>query len=300
MTSANFHRPLSRIRWRAGRVGMSRSEAVANAEAKLVEIKEAVLVDCDKDLSRLDLWAFGDEPDGIEDQNGAYEAAQNIAAIIGTFGYDALGRAAFGLCEQLSGEGRPGPAFDLAVKAHVAAMTQLREMQEDPALLHAVEGLASLRTAAALGEGPEVGALARVVFASLSTGAAGEFLADARALAAAIGAESQDLGITGLMLCHAGWFLHWIEGDPASLAKLYASLLLDGRQSRIKVLDVAGSPQRRFSAWRTVSAESGGAQAALLGQTRAGFSPHDLNPKAACALLEAFAALGEGAAAGKA
>ncbi|MBU7578938.1 MAG: BLUF domain-containing protein [Porphyrobacter sp.] len=68
-------------------------------------------------------------------------------------------------------------------------------------------------------------------------------------LAARARGRNRSLGITGMLLFEDGCFLQSLEGPPAALSKLWASIQRDGRHNHIEVLSEHIATARLFSEW---------------------------------------------------
>ncbi len=56
-------------------------------------------------------------------------------------------------------------------------------------------------------------------------------------------------GVTGLVLYDENRFFQWLEGPPASLARVWSSISRDPRHTEIEALSVHAAPTRLFSQW---------------------------------------------------
>ena len=133
--SATFSRPKNNLAWRAGRKGVSRTEAVARADGKVEEIRAESLAYIDANLESLTrlMAAAAVEPPSIEK---LYDAGAAIADTAGVFGLAPMGRAAHSLCELLSQFEQAGCWKPEPVQLHVSALLVLRRgpaSDSDPA-----------------------------------------------------------------------------------------------------------------------------------------------------------------------
>lgn len=98
-------------------------------------------------------------------------------------------------------------------------------------------------------------------------------IADLRELAAQAKARNRSLGVTGMLLYDRGRFFQTIEGPPASLKILWASISADTRHTDIEILSEHIIPARLFGAWDLMSYHGDEVDNATSYQARAS---HDL------------------------
>jgi methanogenic corrinoid protein MtbC1 len=72
---------------------------------------------------------------------------------------------------------------------------------------------------------------------------------DLEMLVASAKARNRSLGVTGMLLYDGGHFLQTLEGPPAALDQVWASVQRDPRHSGIEVLSQHIVPARLFSGW---------------------------------------------------
>jgi methanogenic corrinoid protein MtbC1 len=70
-----------------------------------------------------------------------------------------------------------------------------------------------------------------------------------RALHQAASARNRAEGVTGVVLYDEQRFFQWIEGPPASLARIWSSISQDPRHTDIEAISVHAAPTRLFSQW---------------------------------------------------
>ena len=103
-----------------------------------------------------------------------------------------------------------------------------------------------------------------MVYQLIYTSAATEALDDfaLREIAQISSYNNQELGITGLLLFHAGSIMQVLEGDEMSVCALYAKVKRDPRHTGCMILSTRGASQREFSNWfmgyKNVSEREGG------------------------------------------
>lgn len=89
--------------------------------------------------------------------------------------------------------------------------------------------------------------IASLTYKSIATAAPGE--SDIDALVTQARARNRALGVTGMLLFENGAFLQTIEGPPAAVDTLWASIQRDGRHKHIEVLSQHMVAARLFSDW---------------------------------------------------
>ena len=91
--------------------------------------------------------------------------------------------------------------------------------------------------------------LHRAIYASRAVGVSSSNL---MALSEILGASQRNnvsRGLTGMLLAHDGWFLQVLEGQKASIDRLFADLEGDSRHVEIRMLSYDLIDQAEFSQW---------------------------------------------------
>jgi hypothetical protein len=123
-----FTAPVNRLKWRVSDKGVSRSDAVRQAERNLTSIKDEGLAFVDQSLDQLERLFAASKTLSDEVAPALYETSNAIAGIAAVFGLEAMGKAAYSLCELLAGFETSGLFSRQAVKAHLDAMRILRSL----------------------------------------------------------------------------------------------------------------------------------------------------------------------------
>lgn len=66
--------------------------------------------------------------------------------------------------------------------------------------------------------------------------------------------RNAQLAVTGALVCTASYFIQFIEGPPASIAALKASIMRDPRHDDVRTVSTDALDQRRFADWRLAHA----------------------------------------------
>lgn len=96
-------------------------------------------------------------------------------------------------------------------------------------------------------------------------------------------------GLTGLLLCHGGWFVQALEGPASAVSATYGRILVDPRHHSPQVLVSSPATERAFPQWSMCARRLSPLNAAVIGLLRAGapFDPRGLDGDDALALLSA-------------
>ena len=78
--------------------------------------------------------------------------------------------------------------------------------------------------------------------------------------------RNQHEGLTGLMVYNDDRFFQWLEGPPASIARVWSSISRDPRHSDIEAISVHSAPSRLFGNWN-LKLSTGPSDALLRGVT---------------------------------
>lgn len=109
--------------------GIAVNHAVARAETNLGAARDDYVADVDRNLARLEaLLPPSARPPAPDAASEAYLRANEVAGIAGVGGLDAVGKAAFSLCELLDRMNASGRWNGEAVSVHMAAIKLLRGM----------------------------------------------------------------------------------------------------------------------------------------------------------------------------
>ncbi|MEL7445991.1 MAG: BLUF domain-containing protein [Pseudomonadota bacterium] len=100
--------------------------------------------------------------------------------------------------------------------------------------------------------------------------------ADLRELSWQARERNRSLGVTGMLLYDRGRFFQTLEGPPASLKPIWASIRRDSRHSDIEILSEHIIPARLFGAWNLLSYHGDEDTDSTLDRAKAG---HHLTPK---------------------
>ena len=111
--------------------GVPLAEALARADANLEEIRPPSVAHIDALLAALPARASAEPHAG--EVEGLYGTAKELAGLAGVFGLEALGRAAYSLCELLDIQRAGGGWSAAAVTVHLEGLRLLR--QEDSGAL---------------------------------------------------------------------------------------------------------------------------------------------------------------------
>lgn len=85
--------------------------------------------------------------------------------------------------------------------------------------------------------------------------------------------------ITGLLCTCEGHFVQLLEGAPAEVARLYATIRQDPRHHEVRTLHEAAGPSRYFADWRMALVEAGRAEFAWLLTHFEARPPHVAQPQ---------------------
>jgi hypothetical protein len=99
--------------------------------------------------------------------------------------------------------------------------------------------------------------------------------------------NNRRVGVTGLLLVHAGWFIQALEGPAEAVMTTYGRILNDRRHHQPSVLSAGPVGQRAFGDWHMCARTLTPADDAILDtlNQRSVFDPVKLNPDAALRLL---------------
>ena len=122
-----FTTPANRLAWRVGDKGVSRPEAVKQARENLQSIKQDGIAAIDKSLDQLDQLFNAPDLSSEATLQALYEHSDAIASVAALFDFEPMGRAAYSLCELLSGFGASTVFSHSAIKAHLGALHVLRQ-----------------------------------------------------------------------------------------------------------------------------------------------------------------------------
>lgn len=125
---AKFSKPTNRLAWRVGDKGLSRAEAVSQAEKNLKSISHAGLAVLDENLDQLECLFAAAQPRPETALQDMYATSNAIAGVAGVFDLANLGRAAYSLCDLLAGFETSGAFNASAVRAHLDALRVLRRL----------------------------------------------------------------------------------------------------------------------------------------------------------------------------
>lgn len=99
--------------------------------------------------------------------------------------------------------------------------------------------------------------------------------------------NNREVGVTGLLLVHEGWFVQALEGPAEAVMTTYGRIVVDPRHSDAKVLQAGPAEAREFARWnmcaRGVNPTDDAITAALT--LRDGFDPERFSGPAALRLL---------------
>lgn len=76
--------------------------------------------------------------------------------------------------------------------------------------------------------------------------------------------NNRDLGLTGLLLAHNGWFLQSLEGGAAAVMTTYRRILDDPRHESSRVISAGPIEKRDFGDWNMCARGMGAADDAIL------------------------------------
>jgi hypothetical protein len=145
--TVRFIKPQNRLAWRAGKKGLSRSQAVFQAGVNINTIREPTIAYIDENIDALH-ELFGVALTTREPPMQAlYDASNAIAGTAALFGLDALGKGAFSLCEVLAYLEDSGRWSAPAVKVHLEGLRLMRQLQPgsgDEAAAMILDNLAAL------------------------------------------------------------------------------------------------------------------------------------------------------------
>jgi hypothetical protein len=101
--------------------------------------------------------------------------------------------------------------------------------------------------------------------------------------------NNREVGITGLLLVHQGWFIQALEGSAQAVTETYLHLFDDPRHENLQVLIRGSVEGREFGDWNMCARRLSAADDALLDamEQRKVFDPQRLSPRFALRLLKA-------------
>jgi hypothetical protein len=138
--AVRFLKNVNRLTARVGRRGVSRADAVAQAEANVQTLKDSGVARVDALIETLKSLVSGAPSDPTAVCRSIYDAANSLGGIAGVFGFPAMGRAAYGLCDLMDLFEAGGPINLKALGVHLNAL----ELFRHPASLSDAEVTATL------------------------------------------------------------------------------------------------------------------------------------------------------------
>ena len=128
--------------------------------------------------------------------------------------------------------------------------------------------------------------------------AAGLSQADVEAILSASALNNSRVGVTGMLLFNAGYFLQMLEGDRGEVTRTFCRIAQDHRHQDIELLSATAAPARLFSEWdmRYVSLKGVVGDLLKTYQSQGNFDPYDMSDRAAEDFCQACAGLQNAAA----
>lgn len=101
--------------------------------------------------------------------------------------------------------------------------------------------------------------------------------------------NNRQVGVTGLLLVHQGWFVQALEGAAAAVMTTYGRITQDTRHAEPRVLDAGPVEARSFGDWNMCARGLSAADDAILAtlEARDAFAPDAITGRAALRLLQA-------------
>jgi transcriptional regulator with XRE-family HTH domain len=132
---------------------------------------------------------------------------------------------------------------------------------------------------------PEPGHLVRLIYFSTATDQGGLAGIIEEIEKVSLGRNLR-LGISGCLAAIQGRFMQALEGDPAAVQEVYASICADPRHYGLVVVENRAISHRRFGDWAMCARLSGAEELAKADPTQAqGFRPEQLSPAACLGVL---------------
>ncbi|MBI1197599.1 MAG: hypothetical protein GC203_07040 [Phenylobacterium sp.] len=102
-------------------------------------------------------------------------------------------------------------------------------------------------------------------------------------------ARNREVGLTGLLLVHDGWFVQALEGAAEAVMTTYRRILDDPRHDDLKLLSAGPADAREFGDWNMCARRLSAADDAILDALaqREAFRPATLSGAGALRLLKA-------------
>jgi hypothetical protein len=131
--------------------------------------------------------------------------------------------------------------------------------------------------------------LHRLIYASRQSIAPGDLDHEVGEIVRASIARNREVGLTGLLLVHDGWFVQALEGAAEAVMTTYRRILDDARHTDEKVLSAGPAQARAFGDWNMCARRFSAADDAILDALaqRQAFHPAALSGAAALRLLKA-------------
>ncbi len=145
------HNPLAKMVQKTG--GKEVAKAIEDAAANLESIRDSTVAAVDADIAAVEKLLGGDGRPAQGDLQKAYRQCNAIAGIAGSCGLNAVGQAAFSLCELLDRLVTSGGWNIEAVTVHLNGMRLLRGGVGDAAEQTVLDGLRKVTVAASQDKG---------------------------------------------------------------------------------------------------------------------------------------------------
>lgn len=107
--------------------------------------------------------------------------------------------------------------------------------------------------------------------------------------------NNREVGVTGLLLVHQGWFLQALEGAAEAVMTTYRRITEDPRHDSPKVLSAGPASAREFGDWNMCARGMTPADDAILATlgAREAFAPESFSGRSALRLLKAVRGIQE-------
>jgi hypothetical protein len=107
--------------------------------------------------------------------------------------------------------------------------------------------------------------------------------------------NNREVGLTGLLLVHQGYFVQALEGAAEAVMTTYRRIVEDQRHDATKVLSAAPATAREFGDWNMCARGMNSADDAILSTlaVREAFAPETFSGRSALRLLKAVRGIQE-------